>query len=376
MALQWSCRAAVAAFLFACLGSSFTLGGARAQFGASFGGRATALHVAVPATGMDLRLADTGALIASSGGEGAALLAAEIPGTLTAGIVTLTAAPLHAAIVAADQSRADASLASVNVIVSGNGISADFLMARSAAKCAAAPSFAGTSQVANLVVNGQSIAVNDRINQTIALPNGQITINEQIGAVGETGGWLTVNVLHVTTFDLLTQQPTADVVLASANAQLECQSGFASIFPRLGWFSPVYAQTDPDKSASGGGWVPGNLGSKATFGFFATTETDGTFKGHVLFIDHSMSFSMESTSITVFTPGCTSTIQGTGNSNGTPVDFIVEVHDDGEPGIRDTFKIEVSNGYSNAALTLGGGNLQADGTWAGGKVLAHKPSCP
>jgi hypothetical protein len=375
MMLRWSCRAAIAAFLLAYLGSALVPIGARAQVSTTFGGRAAALQVEVPAAGMHLRLADTGSLSGANNGKGAALLSAAIPTALTGGAVALTAAPLHSAIVAADQSQADASVARLNLTVSGNGISADFLNARSAGSCGTGASVTGNAQVANLVVNNQLIAVGDQINQTIALPNGRIIINEQLGAAGASSAQLTVNVLHITTVEVLTRVTTADIVVASANVQVDCQAQSASILPRLEFFTRVYAQTTSAEFTSGGGWIPGVGGDKATFGFFAATNTDGPPSGHVLFIDHSADFRIESTEITSFKAGCTSTIVGVGQTDTGPADFTIEVHDDGEPGTRDTFSIQATNRYPGNGDLLGGGNVQADGTFAGGKVLGHRPGC-
>jgi hypothetical protein len=323
-----------------------------------------------------MMIADTGSLPAIGGGLGAGLLAAGIPGELTAGILTLKAGALHTASVGADRTRAEASLGNVSVAVSGNGITSEFLMARSSATCLGAAAVDGSSQLATLVINGQSISITGQPNQQIALPNGTLIINEQVPSVVGGSAQLTVNALHVTTRDILTGQQLANVALASATAQIQCQGSFARNLRKLGFVDPVFAQTDPAQFTSGGGWVPGNLGDKATFGFFAAAQSDGTFTGHVVFIDHGPAdFSMESTSITAFTPGCTSTIKGKGTSNGSPVDFTAQMHDDGEPGTRDTFRIEAT-GYANSDPTLGGGNIQADSTWAGGKVLSHRPSCP
>src|SRR5438132_4397065 len=253
-----------------------------AQLQTTLGGEATAAVVRVAGTA--LALADTGPLPTSGGGLGAALLSGNVPTDLTAGIVTLTAGTLHAAVVGLDRTRAEASLGGLNVSVSGNGIAAGFLMARSEASCAAGPAVAGSSQLAGLVINGQAISITGAANQTVLLPNGRAIINEQVPSVASGSGQLAVNALHVTTRDVLTGQPLADVTLASANAQVQCQSGFASNFPRLDLLDVVFAQTSPGHLTSGGAWVQGNRGDKATFGFFAGTQTDGTVAGHVVFI--------------------------------------------------------------------------------------------
>src|SRR5438093_296608 len=119
----------------------------------------------------------------------------------------------------------EASMANANLTISGNQISADFLMARSAASCGPGPSVAGSSQLQNLVINGQTITVTGAPNQTVQLPNGTATINEQSSSVVGSSGALAVIALHVTTRDPLTGQQLADAMLATVDAQIDCQAG-------------------------------------------------------------------------------------------------------------------------------------------------------
>jgi hypothetical protein len=375
MKLQWSLRVAVVTFLFSCLGSAISPDRrAHAQLGVSFGGRATAVHVSVPTSGTNVVVADTGGLPASGGGVGAAMLAANIPGELTAGLLTLAATAPHAATVGLDRARSDASVGKINLTISGNGISADFLMARSEAGCLTGPALAGGSQLANLGINGHIIAVTGAPNQRVALPNGDAILNEQLASVASSAGGLVVNALHVTTRDVLTGKPVADVVLASADAQVQCQARSAwNLFGPLRPAAALAATAEP-AFASGGGWITGNFGGHATLGFIGGAQPDGMLMGHLVFDDPNV-VRVVSTAITSFTPGCTSTIEGEGQSEGGPGHFVVTVQDNGEPGNRDTFTIEFDS-YSNNNPLLGGGNIQADGSVVGGKVLAHGRTCP
>src|SRR2546430_17333298 len=109
--------------------------------------------------------------------------------------------------------------------MSGNQMSADFLMARSAASCGPGPSVAGSSQLQNLAINGQTITVTGAPNQTVQLPNGTATINEQSSSVVGSSGGLAATALHVTTRDPLTGQQLADAMLAPVDAQIDCQAG-------------------------------------------------------------------------------------------------------------------------------------------------------
>jgi len=358
----------VIALLVAWLGSSVRPSRTGAQVGASYGGRAIAVRVDVPATGIALSFADSGALSASGGGVGSEALSASVPGGQTAGLVSLAAGPLHAATIGQLSTDAEASLADVDLTISGIGITVGFLMARSSVSCEAAPAGAGRSQLANLVINGQPIAITGTPNQTLSVPNGSVIINEQAGAVGRGGAHLTVNALHVTTRDPITRLVVADVVLASADAAIQCQTGSAL------FASPAWAQSTEPEFATGGGWIPVGEG-KATFGFVAGTDGNG----HLVYDDHEVDLVIESTSMTSVTADCHSTIHAAGiaRTNGTTqeVTFQVDVTDAGEPGRNDTFSIRVDSLAYVRAGTLGGGNIEVDGSFAGGKILAHGRGC-
>jgi hypothetical protein len=309
----------------------------------SFGGHATGAQVTVPATGTIIR-ATSGTLPISGGGADAFLLVGDIPGDLTAGAVSLSAGTLHSAIVGLDATRAEASMANVALTVSGNQITADFLIARSTASCG--PAVAGSSELANIVINGEAITVTGAPNQTVALPNGTVIFNEQLPSVVGTSAELTVTALHVTTSDVVTGQQLADVLLSTVDAKIDCQPGSGP----------------PGSFTSGGGWIPAPTAGKGTFGVFGE---DGTTRGHLVYIDHNIDLRVTSTSITtVITAGCQTQIQGQGDSNTFgPVGFTVRVTDSAEPGTgSDTFEIEVTSGgtlvYTAGPALLGGGNIQ------------------
>jgi len=168
--------------------------------------------------------------------------------------------------------------------------------------------------------------------------------------VGSSGA-LAVIALHVTTRDPLTGQQLADAMLATVDAQIDCQAGSGP----AGEFT------------TGGGWIP-VAGGKATFGVQGGIQ-NGLPTGHLVYHDHAIDFRVESTSITSFSSvGCQSTIEGNGNSNqGSPVHFVVTVTDGGEPGTNDTFSIQVTDSAPPYAAgdTLGGGNIQV-----------HRQTCP
>ncbi len=309
---------------------------------ATYGGDATGAAVTVTATGTTIRAA-TNSLSISGGEADAALSVGDIPGSATGGVVTLAASALSSVVIGTGaDTRAHAAMGAVGLTVSGNQISSDFLMARSTASCG--PTVGGSSELVNLVINGQPITVTGSANQTVTLSNGSVVINEQVPTVGGTSGELIVNALHVLTHDTITGQPIADVALGNADAKIDCAAGSS---PGENW-------------VSGGGWIPGNAGGMATFGFVAGPGGGGSTRGHLTLKDQSTGQTIHGTVIDSMTecvfPGGQSEFRGTDtNNNG----FVVDANDNGEPGTNDTFTI--SGAYSNPGPLLGGGNIQAHG---------------
>src|SRR5256886_12864809 len=191
--------------------------------GATYGGDATGAVVTVTATGTTIRAA-TNSLSISGGEADAALSVGDIPGSATGGVVALAASALSSVVIGTGaDTRAHAAMGAVGLTVSGNQISSDFLMARSTASCG--PSVAGSSELVNLLITGQTITVTGAANQTVTLSNGSVVINEQVPTVGGTSGELIVNALHVLTHATITGQPIADVALGNADAKIDCAAG-------------------------------------------------------------------------------------------------------------------------------------------------------
>src|SRR2546428_7222480 len=251
--------------------------------GATYGGDATGAAVTVTATGTTIRAA-TNSLSISGGEADAALSVGDIPGSATGGVVTLAASALSSVVIGTGaDTRAHAAMGAVGLTVSGNQISSDFLMARSTASCG--PTVGGSSELVNLVINGQPITVTGAANQTVTLSNGSVVINEQVPTVGGTSGELIVNALHVLTHDTITGQPIADVALGNADAKIDCAAGWS---PGENW-------------VSGGGWIPGNAGSQATFGFVAGPGGGSSMRGHLTLKDHGTGETIHGTVINNFT---------------------------------------------------------------------------
>jgi len=308
-----------------------------ASTSSTYSGQATVVNATV--LGITTVLSDTGPLPSSGDAREASLLEATVPGLLTAEV-------LHASTIGqGHHSRAEASVANLSLTVAGNTINADFLMARATAECQpGGPAVSGSSDIAVLVINGQTIAVTGQPNQTILLPNdsGKVVINEQTNNPGD----ITVNALHVVV------KGVADIVIAHAHADITC-----------GGKSVCSAGTD---FVTGGGWITTPSDAKGTFGV-AGGMKNGALWGHLTYIDHGTGLKVKGTGVTAYTV-LTETmraIDGTAEIDGQAGTYRVWVDDKGEPGRNDTFKITLSNGYSAGTVYLQGGNIQL-----------HQPTCP
>jgi len=215
-------------------------------------------------------------------------------------------------------------------------------MASATAKCDNnGASVSGSSHIANLVVNGQAITVSGQPNQTIYLPVGHITINEQTSSTNGRNGDITVSALHVVV------DGVADVVISSAHADIHCGG-------------PVCPGND---FVTGGGWINAPSGAKGTFGV-AGGMKNGALWGHLTYIDHGNGLKVKGTGVTGYTVldatrrGIDGTAEVSGQGGFT---YHVDVSDNGEPGRYDKFSISLSNGY------------YASGWLEGGNIQLHKP---
>ena len=162
-------------------------------------GAASAVSTTV--LGITTALGSTGTLSGVNDSRDASMVAGSLPlglagETLSASAISWT-----------DQVASQASLANLNMSVAGIGITADFVMAQASQVLGAAGS--GSSTISNLAVNGVPVNVTGAPNQTVGIPGGLVTINEQ--SISSTGAAV-VNAVHVTVAGV------ADVVIASATA--------------------------------------------------------------------------------------------------------------------------------------------------------------
>jgi len=297
----------------------------------TFSGQATVVDASVLGV-LDVTLVDTGFQQGASFAEHDHLLTASVPGLLTV-------EALHAATIGQKKAAgSEASLAALSLTVGGNGITADVVMARAKAECqGGTASVSGSSEIATLVINGTSITVAGQPNQTISLPGGQVTLNEQSGSASSGSGVITVIALHVEVFGV------ADVVISRVHADMTC--------------GDVGAGND---FVTGGGWITGTpSGARGNFGVAGGIK-NGALWGHLNYIDHSSNRHVKSTAVTAYVVVNTTTrrITYTCENNGTVVGAcVVEVADNGEPGRNDTFTIHVPPAY-DAGGSLQGGNIQ------------------
>src|SRR5213594_428209 len=300
----------------------------------TFSGEATVVQATV--LGLPpIVLSDTGALDSTGGAREASLLDANVPGLLTAEV-------LHASTVGQGQrSSSEASVANVTLTVGGSTISAGLLRARATAECHnGTASVSGSSEIVDLVVNGQAVVVSGQPNQTISLPVGRVIINEQQSSVSGNTGDITVNALHVMVDGI------ADVVISSAHADITCGG-------------PVCPGGD---FVTGGGSITGTpSGAKGNFGVAGGIK-NGALWGHLTYIDHGPNGPrVKGTGVTaygVLSP-TTRHIDGTAEIDGqSGFTYHVEVSDNGEPGRDDTFGLTLSNGYAVSGRRLGGGNIK------------------
>lgn len=145
-------------------------------------------------------LSNTGTLGGTSDARDASQLTGSVPSLLNAEV-------LHAVTIGwPDEVDSEAALGNLNLTVAGVGITADSAMARASSVLGGAGS--GSSTIGGLSINGTPVNVTGDPNQTVAIPGGQMVINEQ--RVSPSG--ITVNALHVIV------NGVADVVIATATA--------------------------------------------------------------------------------------------------------------------------------------------------------------
>ena len=176
-----------------------------------------ALVVGVRALGINVSLEDTGPLPSTGGSLAAQLASASIPPLLAADLLTAGVTGQN------NQTSSQASVATLSLSVAGVSIQASILTSNAEAACYPdRAAVSGSSSIAALSVNGESIHVTGAPNQTIPLLLGSLVINEQISSVTNTpfatSAAMLVNALHLKLAGI------ADAVVSSAYSGVTCST--------------------------------------------------------------------------------------------------------------------------------------------------------
>ncbi|MGH2437974.1 MAG: choice-of-anchor P family protein, partial [bacterium] len=298
----------------------------------TFSGQATVIKGTL--VGIPITLVDTGPVDAGGGALEAHLLCHPDEPDCVVGVPdptngVLTAEVLNATVVAqGNRSRATASVAELSLNVADQHISATLLQARADAQCADGTAFIrGDAAIADLVINGERIAVTGEVNQRIPLPGGGVVIiNEQVASVSGGNGDVTVRALHILVPGILPGTDT-DVVIAEAHADIQCGQRFCP--------------ADKDFVTGGGRLVNPSRNFAVAGGI-----KNGAPWGHLLYINHQTRVKAKGTGVTAYVVITDTTmrhIEGTAEINGQPGTYTVDVDDQGEPGTADAFNLQLSN---------------------------------
>ncbi|MGI8898089.1 MAG: choice-of-anchor P family protein, partial [Pyrinomonadaceae bacterium] len=176
----------------------------------TFSGRAIAVNATI--AGINATLVDTGPLPASGGFITRSLVSANVlGGALTTGLLTATTQG------AGDQSRSQATTETLTLLVGGNIITSDIVAESSQCTCTVSGPICEGSILANLRINGVSIAITGQPNQVVNLVGGgTIVINEQIRTGAGNTAAITANGLHIVI------PGVADVIISSAYSDIVC----------------------------------------------------------------------------------------------------------------------------------------------------------
>jgi hypothetical protein len=327
----------------------------------TFSGQAYVVQATVPPLS-PITVADTGPLPSTGGAQESSLL--DVPPISLGSVGALNGADVaHATAVGlGNASRSEASVADLSLTAAGNTIRADFLMSEATAQCnGGSASVSGRSELANLVINNQSIAISGATNQTIQLPlsAGSVVINQQSSSASGQSGSMDVNALHVVINNPAPGgAPLADVIISHAHADIICPAS-----------PPPCGGTSTD-FVTGGGWIvsPSDPNAKANFAVAGGIK-NGSFWGHLIYIDHGNSLRAKGTAVSdyrlypAFGPNGRQTL-GSADVSGTAEAYEADVADNGEPG----------RGVDRFQLLLNGATVAFD-FLAGGNIQLHKPNC-
>jgi hypothetical protein len=361
-----TCRSSRRSVLAALMSLLVTSASAIAQTSSTpgFSGRAYVVQATVQPLS-PITVADTGELSSSGGAQEASLL--DVPAISLGTVGALNGADVaHATTIGrGNASQSEASVADLSLTAAGNTVAADFLMSEVTARCnGTSPSVSGRSDLAKLVVNGQSIDVSGATNQTILLPlnAGSVVINEQSSSVGGQSGTMDVNALHVVVNNPTTPSgpPLADVIVSHAHADITCPLS-----------PPPPCDATAGDFVTGGGWIvsPSDSNAKANFAVAGGIK-NGLFWGHLMYLDHGgKRLRVKGTAVNgygIYSDFGSNARQTSGSADvdGTAESYEADVADDGEPGA----------GVDRFRLLLNGAPVTTpdDEYLAGGNIQLHK----
>ena len=326
----------------------------------TFSGQAYVVQATVPPL-LPITVADTGPLPSSGGAQEASLLDVPPISLGTAGGLNGADVAHATTIGRGNASRSEASVADLSLTAAGNTIAADFLMSEASAQCTGtSPSVSGRSDLAKVVINGQSIDVSGATNQTVPLPlnAGSVVINEQSSSVNGQSGTMDVNALHVVVNNPASgSAPLAEVIVSHAHADITCPA------------SPPPCDATAADFVTGGGWIVSPSDPNAKANFAVAGGKDGTW-GHLMYIDHGKSMRVKSIAVNGYGrylplgPNGRFT-KGDADVDGTTHDYEADVADNAESG----------RGVDRFQLLLNGAPVNSDNFLAGGNIQLHKPQC-
>ena len=339
----------------------------------TFSGQAYVVQATVPPL-LPITVADTGPLPSSGGAQEASLLDVPPISLGTAGGLNGADVAHATTIGRGNASRSEASVADLSLTAAGNTIAADFLMSfvraisrsdssEASAQCTGtSPSVSGRSDLAKVVINGQSIDVSGATNQTVPLPlnAGSVVINEQSSSVNGQSGTMDVNALHVVVNNPASgSAPLAEVIVSHAHADITCPA------------SPPPCDATAADFVTGGGWIasPSDPNAKANFAVAGGIK-NGLFWGHLMYLDHGKPLRVKGTAVTgygaypAFGSNGRKTL-GLADVDGTTESYEADVADNAESG----------RGVDRFQLLLNGAPVNSDNFLAGGNIQLHKPQC-
>ncbi|HEV8717574.1 MAG TPA: choice-of-anchor P family protein [Candidatus Binatia bacterium] len=378
-------------------------------------GRAFVAFVNAPTLGAGpLYLADTGELSPAGGWEGAGFLSAEVPGVLSANV--LTAATMGTRDDVTGQANSSSSLADV-VVLPGHAaqLTASFVRAQAGATDSGSQ---GSAEIHDLTFGGMSVAVTGLPNQRVEIPGllgpiATLVINEQTVTSDATSQAITVNALHLTLAtgeevilasakSFVKLPPPTGMTLARAASNGNCASNITHV-TKATWLGgsaarpPIIPASVPAPSppecidfvTGGGFFLPPNSTrpGRVNFGFNAGPRSaqNPELKGHVNVVDHD-GFHIKGVTVDTYTifggdPDHCRVFEGDAVVNGASgFRYRVGVCDYGEPGRFDFFGIDVSNGvgpvYSaNNFRSTCPADKPFCGELDGGNIQLHKSKC-